>query len=335
MQFKFTELGYNDEFERLGQLFKTKVVDNTISIHPSLGSGAIQRAILADGFQVVKWESSLYQSLELVKMKSSNGKNRIFTLSYSFTPSHFLLRSVTLNTEFELQGAINLLFDSGNHDLHFTLPEGTAARSIIISMRADWIKKEFAQSNEDSKKVLHALIQSNKPALFYEAVSPAEQKILVELNNHFSTSDPFYIKGNIMLLLSYFFKNLFKKGPEEVDGNNILHYDKIKKAEQILAEHLTKTLPSVSDIARQVALSESTLKRYFKVIFGKSIYDYYLEKKMEYASVLLMEKKFLVKEVAHMLGYEKTSSFIRIFKKYHKLPPGHLQKEGRKAGEQG
>ncbi len=35
----------------------------------------------------------------------------------------------------------------------------------------------------------------------------------------------------------------------------------------------------MSIIAKTVALSESTLKRYFKLIYGRSIYEYYLSRK--------------------------------------------------------
>jgi AraC-like DNA-binding protein len=274
----------------------------------------------------------LHQPFELIKIKSLPGGDKIFTLTYSFTAGRFFLKSASLDTELELQGAVNLLFDSGNDDLSFTMPEEVNANCIIISISADWIKKEFSQSSEDLKKLVNYLVTTSKPALFYEAVPETDQKVLAELYTHFTTAgdEPFYIKGSTMLLISYFFNSFFKKAPEEVENNNILYYEKIKSAEQILEEHLNKNLPSVSDIAKQVGLSQSTLKRYFKVIFHTSIYEYYLQKKMDYAKTQLMEHKLPVKEVAYMLGYEKSSSFIRIFKKYYKLPPGLLRKEDQK-----
>jgi len=54
-------------------------------------------------------------------------------------------------------------------------------------------------------------------------------------------------------------------------------------------------------------------------------YEYYLEKKMELAKWLLQEKKVSVSETAYMLGYEKVSAFITIFKKYHHILPGRLK----------
>ena len=98
------------------------------------------------------------------------------------------------------------------------------------------------------------------------------------------------------------------------------------EAEAILQAHLQKNLPRLENIAKQVSLSESTLKRYFKVTFGKSVYEYYLEKKMDFAKSLLLGKPITVNEAAEILGYEKVSNFINIFKKHHGYSPGSMKK---------
>lgn len=60
-------------------------------------------------------------------------------------------------------------------------------------------------------------------------------------------------------------------------------------------------------------------------MFGKSIYEYYLELKMDYAKRLLMERPLSVNEVASMLDYEKVSNFIDMFKRHHGITPGVLR----------
>ena len=109
-------------------------------------------------------------------------------------------------------------------------------------------------------------------------------------------------------------------------SQDLPHRDKMLMVERLLEDHFEKTLPSIESIARQASLSESTLKRHFKQMFGKSIYEYYLEKKMAYAKRLLLENHFTVKDVAYRLGYEKPSNFIHIFKKFHHYSPGSLRK---------
>ena len=99
----------------------------------------------------------------------------------------------------------------------------------------------------------------------------------------------------------------------------------IQQVEQRLVQSLEDMLPSQKQLAKEFALSESTLKRHFKAIYGTTIYDYYLEKKMALARWLLQERKISVSETAYRLGYEKVSAFINTFKKYQKVLPGSLK----------
>ena len=135
-----------------------------------------------------------------------------------------------------------------------------------------------------------------------------------------------YLKARTLSLVSDFLNRAFSQAPHELLENNILHQDKMLLVEKILDDHIERDLPSIELIAKQTALSESTLKRHFKSMFGKSIYEYYLQKKMEHAKRLLLEKPLTVKEVAYRLGYEKTSNFIHIFKKFHTYSPGYMKK---------
>lgn len=79
-------------------------------------------------------------------------------------------------------------------------------------------------------------------------------------------------------------------------------------------------------IAEQTGLSEAGLKRYFKLIYGSNIYEYYLKQKMELAKRILIERNMNVNEVASHLGYANVSSFIDVFKKYFGYQPGLVRK---------
>lgn len=104
-----------------------------------------------------------------------------------------------------------------------------------------------------------------------------------------------------------------------------LRTETIWQVEQRLLQSLEDMLPSQKQLAKEFALSESTLKRHFKAVYGRTMYDYYLEKKMALAKWFLQERKISVSETAYRLGYEKVSAFISIFKKYQKVLPGSLK----------
>ncbi|MEP7376023.1 MAG: AraC family transcriptional regulator [Chitinophagaceae bacterium] len=121
-----------------------------------------------------------------------------------------------------------------------------------------------------------------------------------------------------------------RKSPEESEDSSILHYEKMKAVEKILIEHISGKLPGVTQIAKATALSESSLKRHFKLMYAAGLYEYFLELKMKFAKIKLVEKKLPVKEVAYMIGYEKTSCFIRMFKKHYQSSPGVLPNRSKK-----
>lgn len=110
------------------------------------------------------------------------------------------------------------------------------------------------------------------------------------------------------------------------ESRNQVH-SKMLSVEKMLDVYLEKDLPSIRTIAKDLALSESTLKRNFKRVFGTSIYHFYLQKKMQQARQLLAEQNTSVKEIAFRLGYEKPSNFIRVFKKHYSSSPGSLRKK--------
>jgi AraC-like DNA-binding protein len=328
LSFQFIDLGNSDSLQSLGHILGAQVKDNIVRLPENTGKGTIQMVQVSKGLQITAWNILLHDRLELVKIAPLPGANKVLNLTYTFTPGHFLFQSAKAQSEIKLNGAAHLLFDPGNQDVKFTILPGVETRALAISMETKWLEEEFDNYLSIFRQPMEDFINGDKPVLCYHPVLPPEYKNALELFHQFVTEplDIFQIKGNTLLLLSHFFKNFFSKTLGEAEESNVLHYEKMKAVETILTSHVDKNLPSLNALAQQVALSESTLKRYFKLTFGTSIYDYYLQRKMEYAKTLLMEQRLPVKEVAYMLGYEKSSSFIRIFKKNYKQPPGFLRK---------
>ncbi|OOV20778.1 hypothetical protein BXU10_08645 [Flavobacterium sp. LM4] len=68
-------------------------------------------------------------------------------------------------------------------------------------------------------------------------------------------------------------------------------------------------------------MSPSKLKMDFKSVYGTSILQYNIEKKMELALQLLLNTNMQIKYIAQEVGYESHSKFSAAFKKkYGKLP---------------
>lgn len=78
---------------------------------------------------------------------------------------------------------------------------------------------------------------------------------------------------------------------------------------------------SVRDLARQVGLSETMLRRLFKANFGTTILDYIRDQRLDAARILLMQRRFQVAEVAYRIGYSNPANFTNAYKRRYGYPP--------------
>jgi len=83
---------------------------------------------------------------------------------------------------------------------------------------------------------------------------------------------------------------------------------------------------NIADIARQLDINEFKLKAGFKKIFGISMFDYFMQTKMQKAKKLILETDKPIKEIARITGYSTKQSFLNAFKKYFHNTPGSLRK---------
>jgi AraC-like DNA-binding protein len=84
--------------------------------------------------------------------------------------------------------------------------------------------------------------------------------------------------------------------------------------------------PGVTRLANEAAMSQSKLHKVFKQVFGKSVYQYRLDARMDEARKLLLTHKYSVREIGHSLGYANISQFIKAFRKvYGTTPKGFVK----------
>ncbi len=88
---------------------------------------------------------------------------------------------------------------------------------------------------------------------------------------------------------------------------------------------------TLGQLARTAGTNEFVLKKGFREIFGKPIYQYLMQKRMEKAMDLLLTTRLQVAEIALTVGYEDSSAFTRAFKKVFNLSPNLVRKNSTSA----
>ena len=95
-------------------------------------------------------------------------------------------------------------------------------------------------------------------------------------------------------------------------------------ARDILTRQLENP-PSLSELAQQVGVSERTLQRGFRELFGTTAFQYLQTLRMERAEQLLRSREMRVSEVAHAIGYLHLGHFTQAFKRRFGITPKQCQ----------
>jgi AraC-like DNA-binding protein len=112
-------------------------------------------------------------------------------------------------------------------------------------------------------------------------------------------------------------QNNLKKNAPSLSKSDI---ENLKRAKEIVDNHIANPI-TLAKLSRMAYLNEYKLKNGFKALFGKPVYTYLLDKRMEHARLLLEKRKFHVYEVAEMAGYSDSSSFSKAFFKRYGYRP--------------
>ena len=95
---------------------------------------------------------------------------------------------------------------------------------------------------------------------------------------------------------------------------------KMELLREILRENVEDHL-TLEQLSKQIEMSPTQMKKYFKLAYGDSIYSYLKTYRMKKATQLLLEGKYNVAEVASRVGYTNSSKFAQAFKEFTGYSP--------------
>lgn len=163
-------------------------------------------------------------------------------------------------------------------------------------------------------------IYLEKKGTYIGEANAAMQKILERLWQLSEAPSPFEMKLRVLELLHVLLdeKNIM---PEKaLTFYTSAQVEIAKKAEQMLTADLKQHIP-IRQIAGRFGVSETSLKNYFRGVYGKNISDYLRDLRMSTAEKLLTETMQPISEIASGVGYTKQGKFAEVFRqRYHMNP---------------
>ena len=89
-----------------------------------------------------------------------------------------------------------------------------------------------------------------------------------------------------------------------------------------LHEHYT-----IRQLSKRFGINERKLKSGFRQVYGFGVFRCLEKLRMELASRLLTETDKPIKEIASIVGYKRTHSFITAFRLLNGITPGKFRKQ--------
>jgi len=134
-----------------------------------------------------------------------------------------------------------------------------------------------------------------------------------------------FVKAKVIELLALQFDQ-FEQLPLP-DFTSALKQEDIQKmhlARKVLLENIEMPL-SLKDLAHQIGTNEFNLKKYFKEVFGTTVFGYLHDFRMERSKTLLCEEELKISDVAQQMGYKHATHFTAAFKKHFGYLPNKIR----------
>ncbi|MEM9819252.1 MAG: AraC family transcriptional regulator [Cyanobacteria bacterium P01_D01_bin.6] len=197
---------------------------------------------------------------------------------------------------------------------------------FTIYVRPDVLRSFVDDASEELPQVFEHLIRPNERPCYKRAgeTSPIMNALLQQILqcSYQGLTKRMYIEGKVIELLALLMKEEadIHEGNAQASVLDLDYRDRIHYAQEILIKNLSSP-PSLMELARQVGMCDSNLKRGFKEVFDTTVFGYLRDRRLERAQQLLLEPWMTVTEAAHTVGYESRSSFATAFKQKYGVSP--------------
>ena len=206
--------------------------------------------------------------------------------------------------------------------------KGNGIRTVKCIFDTRWMSKYLGIKKDD--QVLKRYLALRARNLNFESLDAEYRNLLEDIFNT-DPQNPMFntiVENRVMMLIERFFTQIYQKS-SHIRSLQIRQDDiyRMMEIENELMQDYSKNAPTVEDLAGKHAMGISKLKRQFKQIYGKPVFEYYQKSRMTKAKDMLLSGEYTVKEVGYKLGYQNLSNFANAFKKEFAVLPSSLTKK--------
>lgn len=286
--------------------FKLKEIDGEHFLDATIGGG--------DAMQFLEFPGQM----EFYHFKKSYFKIPINIQSINPIDSDWFLIHINLSKTKQQKKVDDKLIDFQKHlpigmllygpglDIETELPPNTEMELASIHFNRSFLDIYFDNWKEiidPTKNLLYEDLDDNLERSLYKALSTIRNKMECH--------------ANVLNFIHLFLQKI--SAHSKTIQNENLHAEDVKSlfiASAYLRNPLSKTIPSLKDLASIANMGTTKFKTKFKQLFGSAPIQYRNKIRMEFAREELVAKRKTPTEISQELGYSHPSNFTTAFKKY-------------------
>ncbi|MDQ1090541.1 AraC family transcriptional regulator [Siphonobacter sp. SORGH_AS_1065] len=199
-----------------------------------------------------------------------------------------------------------------------SFPKRSHIRQVTILIEMSYLQQFLGK---DQSRFSH-LFEAENTFWIEEFMSP-EIAILVD---EIVTATPegalldAYYRLKSLNLLYFLFKNLGYRQASPYRSMSTAEMEAIYRVRNAMSASLDQALP-IAELVKLSGMNELKLRKLFKQVFGKGLYDYFQHLRMQEAARLLKEERLSVSETGYRLGFTNLSHFGRLFEECIGMKP--------------
>lgn len=327
-QFDFAYTDYERLINELARRLNVPVINNKLIFPEPIASGSLTFVKLPNGIHVNIINCKFNQDWLICRRKI---KEQFYTLRF---------HELTIPDTLEIRIGDERLRESNTtrsivyltnslSDWAYLGATGTIYKGIDVLFDANWLAGYLGVQQIDD--VLSTYLSLQVENVHREPLDSEYRRLIQEIVE-VENVNPMrlaIIQNRIMLLIERFFLRIYERRKNAYYNIPLskADIDRVMQVEAVLTKDIFEPAPTISQLARMVSISESKLKKDFKIIYGAPVYEYFQKVRMQAARDKLLAGNHSVKEVAMELGYSNLSNFTIAFKKEFGLLPSKLLTE--------
>lgn len=286
------------------------------SAEKNTSKSKIESTLIGEGFYMLKVENRDESSFRLKREIDQSLIQFYFSVQGD---AEFLFNQG--NYRLKLQQERSLLFYNPLMALPLDIEVEPGAKLIFLYITVENLHRLFVSGSDE----IEFINKENINQKFY-AERPLNPLLVVTLNQLFANNvngpaRSVFEKAKAYEVLALYLSKEEGKDVEQCPFlNDEENVERIRMAKKLLIERMTSP-PSLKELAREIGLNEYRLKEGFKNIYGKTVFQFLNDYRLDMARQMLDKGNVKVNDAAYHIGYTNPSHFIAAFKKKFGVTP--------------